>query len=107
MLLGAVIAVFSGMILTGGLAGFESLILPKVPALLILETVIFSSLYLLYFVLQKLAGPVYLSQIGSVAAILGTFLAVIVLGETMPKSIVPVALLIGAGILLFQSKSRP
>jgi drug/metabolite transporter (DMT)-like permease len=50
--------------------------------LLATEIAVFSATYSLYFLLQKLAGPVYLSQIGSVAAVAGAALAVIALGET-------------------------
>jgi drug/metabolite transporter (DMT)-like permease len=50
--------------------------------LLATEIVVFSATYSLYFLLQKLAGPVYLSQIGSVAAVAGAALAILVLGET-------------------------
>lgn len=63
--------------------------IPLVPALtgdgswlLVIQIVIFSATYSLYFTLQKLAGPVYLSQIGSVGAAVGAAFAVLVLGET-------------------------
>lgn len=56
--------------------------------------------YALYFVLQKLSGPVGLSQIGWIGAGIGKLLAVAWLGEAIP-SVLPLAfLLILAGIAL-------
>ncbi len=63
--------------------------------LLAAQTLVFALLYALYFVLQKIAGPVYLSQIGSVAAIVGAALAVLALGE--PAGVI---LLVAAGLIL-------
>jgi drug/metabolite transporter (DMT)-like permease len=54
---------------------------PAVFWILAAQAIIFTATYALYFVLQKLAGPVYLSQIGSVGAIFGAALAVFALGE--------------------------
>lgn len=55
------------------------------PTLLILaQTATFSFMYLLYFVLQKHGGPVYFSLLGSVAAVVGVPIAVVVLGEAPP-----------------------
>jgi drug/metabolite transporter (DMT)-like permease len=68
--------------------------------LLVAEIAIFSTTYALYFVLQKLAGPVYLSQIGSVAAIFGAALAVLALGEPTNAGLLIAAALILAGVVL-------
>jgi len=57
---------------------------------------VFSTTYMLYFVLQELAGPVYLSQIGSVGAVCGSALAVLAFGE--PAGAV---LCVAAGSILF------
>ncbi|GKW50052.1 DMT family transporter [Halomonas sp. NCCP-2165] len=74
--------------------------------LLALEATVFTVLYLFYFVLQKLAGPVYLSQIGAVAAVVGTLIAVLALGEAPPPNLGLAALLVVAGSLLFQRGAR-
>ncbi|TFH88577.1 DMT family transporter [Billgrantia azerbaijanica] len=74
--------------------------------LLAVETTVFSVLYLFYFVLQKLAGPVYLSQIGAVAAVVGTLIAVLGLGEAPPPNLGLAALLVVGGSLLFQRGAR-
>ncbi|MBF8221874.1 DMT family transporter [Halomonas sp. 328] len=74
--------------------------------LLAVEITVFTVLYLFYFVLQKLAGPVYLSQIGAVAAVVGTLIAVLALGEAPPPNLGLAALLVIAGSLLFQRGGR-
>jgi drug/metabolite transporter (DMT)-like permease len=68
---------------------------PVVLGLLGAQIAVFVGVYSLYFLLQKLAGPVYLSQIGPVGAIAGAVLAVVVLGEATGW----LTLLAGAAIL--------
>lgn len=58
----------------------------------------FSAMYVMYFILQKLAGPVYFSQIGTVGAAIGTPLAVFWFGEALPAQIGVAATLIVAGV---------
>lgn len=77
---------------------FES---TQVIQLLVFETAVFAILYLFYFVLQQLAGPVYLSQIGTVAALSGTSFAVFVLGEAAPSNLALAAVLVIIGTFLF------
>lgn len=74
--------------------------------LLLLETAVFSVLYLLYFVLQELAGPVYLSQIGTVGALVGTLIAIFGLGEAPPPNLGWAGLLVLAGTVLFHRGAR-
>lgn len=70
--------------------------------LLLLEVTMFTVLYLCFFILQRLAGPVYLSQIGTVAAVTGTAVAVGALGEPAPPNLALAAGLVVAGTLIFQ-----
>ena len=56
--------------------------------------------YALYFTLQKLAGPVYLSQIGSVGGVVGVAIAVLVLGEAAPPALFLATAMIVAGVVL-------
>jgi drug/metabolite transporter (DMT)-like permease len=49
--------------------------------LLVGQILVFAMTYVLYFVLQKLAGAVYLSQIGSIGAVCGSALAVLAFAE--------------------------
>lgn len=66
-----------------------------VPILLVLsQATIFSAQYWLFFILQLRGGPVYLSLLGSVAAIVGVPIAVLLLGEDWPDG-----LAIGAGLI--------
>ncbi|WP_417710408.1 EamA family transporter [Roseibium aggregatum] len=73
--------------------------------LLIAQIAIFAFQYGLYFRLQHTAGPVYLSQIGSVAAVIGLGLGYLAFGEVpnLPKLAAVAA--VGAGIVLV-SKGR-
>lgn len=71
------------------------------PTLLILAQVVtFSLQFLLLFRLQKEGGPVYLSLLGSVGAIVGVPIAVLLLGESWPQGLLLGGLLIAAGIAL-------
>ena len=85
----------------GGAAGF-SLAVPTgraAPVLLILAQIAtFSVMYLLYFVLQKHGGPVYLSLLGSVAAVVGVPIAVLLLGEAPPQGLAIAGVLIAVGV---------
>lgn len=70
--------------------------------LLLAEVAVFSILYFLFFVLQRMAGPVYLSQIGTVAAVFGTIIAVFALGEAVPPNLALAGILVTAGMVIFQ-----
>jgi drug/metabolite transporter (DMT)-like permease len=99
MLLGAALLLFAGAgaarlpiaIPVGGAA---------VLALLAAQIATFSAMYVLYFVLQRLSGPVFLSQIGSVGAIAGAGIAILLLGEAAPAALVPAAVAIAIGAVL-------
>ena len=79
---------------------------PKSALVLLAQITVFAMTYALYFILQKIAGPVYLSQIGSVGAIVGTGLAVLVLGEPAGWSLVSALVLILAGVFLVNRPHR-
>ncbi|MBU2501128.1 DMT family transporter [bacterium] len=68
--------------------------------LIVLQAGLLSAQYVLYFVLQKRGGPVLMSLLGSVAAVIGVPTAVLLLGETLPEGIVPGAVAITVGIAL-------
>ena len=70
------------------------------------QAVIFTMTYSLYFVLQRIAGAVYLSQIGSVGAVTGAGIAVIVFGEAMPPGFAIAAGLIVVGLALFNIRHK-
>lgn len=74
--------------------------------LLLVEALLFTATYALYFVLQQVAGAVYLSQIGPVNAIVGSAIAVFLLGEHGSLSMALAALCIVAGVALV-SRGQP
>lgn len=69
-------------------------------ALLAAQTLIFSLQYGLYFRLQQSAGPVYLSQIGSVAAVFGLALGYLVFNEVPNGAKLAAVAFVGLGIVL-------
>jgi drug/metabolite transporter (DMT)-like permease len=68
--------------------------------LLAAQIAIFALQYGLYFRLQQAAGPVYLSQIGSVAAVTGLGLGYLVFGEIPDAARLAAVAAVGAGIVL-------
>jgi drug/metabolite transporter (DMT)-like permease len=99
MLIAAAIILLS----VGFLPGF-SLSVPtdrSLPIMLIvLQAIVFAGQFLLLFLLQKSGGPVFLSLLGSVGAVVGVPVAVFLQGETAPEGLLLGTLLIGAGIAL-------
>ena len=99
-----------GMLIAAALTLLPYLVLAGVPlvppldavtiALLALQIAVFAATYSLIFALQALAGPVYLSQIGSVGAAAGGAIAIVVLGEPAGPGLVVAALAILAGAYL-------
>ena len=101
----------TGMMAFGGLGLLAltlGLGLPQLPAsitsaalgLAAAQALLFAVQYVLYFQLQKVAGPVYLSQIGSVAAVTGLGLAFLAFGEIPGWLQFAAVGAIGLGILL-------
>jgi drug/metabolite transporter (DMT)-like permease len=66
-----------------------------------------SAMYWFYFWLQRIAGPVYLSQIGYVAAGFGVFFAVIFFGEALAAAVVLGLVMIAAGVSLVRARRAP
>lgn len=69
--------------------------------LAVLQAVVSTAMYSLYFVVQKRAGPVYLSQLGSISAITGAAIAILVFDEPVPPNLALAATLVVIGIVLF------
>ncbi|QWG13572.1 DMT family transporter [Bradyrhizobium sediminis] len=80
--------------------------MPAVTAITALATLSFTIQYVAVLRLQQIAGPTYLSQIGSVAAISGTFIAVAIFDERLPDGFGTAAIMIALGIVLFQLSAR-
>jgi drug/metabolite transporter (DMT)-like permease len=106
--LASVMLLSGGLLLTpflmawgrGGVAGLIAS--PPQLLLLMVQIAVFSVMYSFYFMLQQLAGPVYLSQIGSIAAVVGSSVAIYFLGEASPPHLGIATALIAAGTALFQ-----
>lgn len=78
------------------------------PTLIILAQVAtFSVQFLLFFILQERGGPVYLSLLGSVGAVVGVPIAVFLLGEAVPQGLAigGVLIALGIGLLTFSNKA--
>ncbi len=91
----AVILFALAMIMSGG-AWFN--LLAAVPGLALLQMVAAAGMFTVFFRLQAVGGPVYLSQIGYIAAAVGLLAGVIWFGERYPPtSWIGVALII-AGV---------
>jgi drug/metabolite transporter (DMT)-like permease len=92
------------LLLALGLTPRFSLAVPldhTLPILLILAQVVtFSLQYLVFFLLQQRGGPVYLSLLGSVGAVVGVPVAILLLDEAPPQGLALGATLIAAGIAL-------
>ncbi|MGB3312907.1 MAG: EamA family transporter [Albidovulum sp.] len=78
----------------------------EIMVLILTGSVVVATQYVLQFRLQALAGPVYMSQIGGVAAMVGAVLAVTALREALPPAFWPAVALIAAGTVQFQRAAR-
>ncbi|WP_280142426.1 DMT family transporter [Rhizobium sp. NFR03] len=78
----------------------------SVMVLLMMQMAIIAGTYALYFVLQKLNGPVGLGQIGWIGAATGKLLAVACLGEVIHAILPPAFLLILVGIVLVSRRGK-
>jgi drug/metabolite transporter (DMT)-like permease len=79
---------------------------PALAALTCISIAVFALKFVTYFQLQYVAGPVYLSQIGTVGAAVATPIAVLFLGEVLPENFAIAVLLIVAGVALFEYGRR-
>ena len=86
--------------------GIDLAPLAKVPLLLIAQLVTSTLMFTMFFRLQQIGGPTYLSQIGYVAAAVSLFAGVAFLGETYPAMVWIGAAIIAAGIGLSTYSTR-
>jgi len=112
LLLAALMLIFASALTVSAALTFEGLAaaaaLWQNPALLtltVVNIVAFAFKFVTYFQLQHVAGPVYLSQIGSVGAAVGIPVAVLYFSETLPDGFALAVALIVAGAVLFQLRS--
>ncbi len=74
--------------------------------LLLANLAVFTVQFVFYFMLQRIAGPTYLSQIGAVGAIIGVAIAFFLFKEIPPANF-PLAIgLVATGLVLFQRTTK-
>lgn len=88
------------LIATAQGTGLNLVPLVAVPGLVALQVLFSTLMFLMFFRLQQLGGPTYLSQIGYVAAAVGVVIGVTFLGETYPPTVWLGAGVIACGIAL-------
>ncbi len=89
---------------------FDLVPLARIPELVALQLVVSTVMFLMFFRLQQIGGPTYLSQIGYVAAAVGVVIGVFYFGEVYPPNVWVGAGVIAVGIAfatLGQAKNNP
>ena len=71
-----------------------------IPGLTALQLAVSTTMFLMFFRLQQLGGPTYLSQIGYVAATVGVVIGVFFLDEIYPLTVWLGTAVVGAGVAL-------
>jgi drug/metabolite transporter (DMT)-like permease len=94
------LAAFPFLLMIASLNGLNLEPLYSMKMLLILQLLISTCMFLMFFKLQQIGGPTYLSQIGYVAAAVGLVVGVTFFGETYPISVWLGAVVIALGIVL-------
>ncbi len=74
--------------------------LMNIPVLIIAQLLVSTTMFLMFFRLQQIGGPTYLSQIGYVAAAVGVVIGVALFGEVYPPLVWVGATVIAFGIVL-------
>jgi drug/metabolite transporter (DMT)-like permease len=77
--LASAVLLFLGLLVTGNAGSFA--LLPDIPLLVLAQVTSASTMFAFFFRLQAVGGPVYLSQIGYVAAAVALFSGIFFLGE--------------------------
>lgn len=107
---GTLVAAALMLLATGALPGF-SLALPlggwQPFALVAAQAAVFAGMFLLLFMLQKTGGPVLLSLLGAVGAVVGVPVAVFLQGEAPPSGLWLGAGLIAIGVALVSFGKNP
>ena len=107
---GTLVAAALMLLATGALPGF-SLAMPlggwQPFALVAAQAVVFAGMFLLLFLLQKTGGPVLLSLLGAVGAVVGVPVAVFLQGEAPPAGLWLGAGLIALGVALVSFGKNP
>jgi drug/metabolite transporter (DMT)-like permease len=97
---------FLAVLVYGQTGTVDVMPLANVPELVALQLVVSIIMFLMFFRLQQVGGPTYLSQIGYVAAAVGVVIGVFYFGETYPQSVWVGAAIIAVGIA-FSTLGQP
>lgn len=96
MLMAATLMLFAA----GALPGLSLALPPRALGLTAAQAATFAGQFLLLFALQRSGGPVLLSLLGAVGAVVGVPIAVLALGEAPPPGLALAAPLIAGGVAL-------
>ena len=96
--LAAAVLLIAGILLSGSAGSFS--LLPSLPLLVAGQVGSASLMFVFFFQLQRVGGPVYLSQIGYVGAAVGLFSGTLLLGERYGLLTWAGALVIAAGVAM-------
>jgi drug/metabolite transporter (DMT)-like permease len=96
--LAAAALLIAGIALSGGAGSFS--LLPSMPLLVVAQVASASLMFVFFFQLQRVGGPVYLSQIGYVGAAVGLVAGTLLLGERYGPLTWTGALVIAAGVAM-------
>lgn len=77
--LASAVLLLLGLLVTGNVGSFA--LLPDIPLLVLAQVTSASTMFAFFFRLQAVGGPVYLSQVGYVAAAIALFSGIFFLGE--------------------------
>ncbi|MDP1700495.1 MAG: DMT family transporter [Aestuariivirga sp.] len=89
---------FLAVLVYGQTGTIDVMPLAGIPGLVALQLVVSIVMFLMFFRLQQVGGPTYLSQIGYVVAAVGVVIGVFYFGETYPQSVWAGAAVIAIGI---------
>ncbi len=89
---------FLAVLVYGQTGTIDVMPLAQIPGLVAMQLVVSTTMFLMFFRLQQVGGPTYLSQIGYVAAAVGVVVGVFHFGETYPQSVWVGAAVIAVGI---------
>ncbi|GAB1479487.1 DMT family transporter [Paracoccaceae bacterium] len=89
---------------TGRLSGLATL--GNAPALVLLQATLFGLQFLLFMRLQRLSGPVFVSQVGYIAPVVGLLSGLFLFGERYSILVVLGAALVAAGVVIGNRRSN-
>jgi drug/metabolite transporter (DMT)-like permease len=104
MLLGAAAWIALGLVAASSFAGLATL--TGAPFVVAAQIVVSAVTFVLFFRLQRVAGPVYLSQIGYVITATGLLSGMVLSGESYPLLVWLAVALIAAGVVLTTRAQR-